>query len=403
MALDFPSSPSNGDYYFSNTLGVFYVYDSTKSVWTVADTGSNFNVGDANTLEGEPGAYYLNYNNFTNTPNITSAARLSLSVTGDGSYDNSTGVITINDSPYLQEIGGVTGNVSNEQLGLAVVQAGFLDTYNVIESTNLYYSNARVQEYLNATAGDIIPDLSEVRSLGSHTYRWANIYLSGNSIFLGNAVITNDGGSIKFGEVEANGYVVPTFNDVGKVFSVNGEVGNVVLTTANVEESGNLYYTDERVYSNIILLDYDTASNVSATIASSVGAAVDEANNFVKESVANTFFMVSLSNEIDALEAGNKITFRAPYALNLYQIPRAYLNTASTSGVVQVDIFADEVSILSTKLTIDANESTSKTAATPAVLSTTTINDDAQITMSILQAGTNANGLKVALYYSRVF
>lgn len=32
-----------------------------------------------------------------------------------------------------------------------------------------------------------------------------------------------------------------------KIFSVNGQTGAVVLTTADIEEKGNLYYTDERV------------------------------------------------------------------------------------------------------------------------------------------------------------
>ena len=75
--------------------------------------------------------------------------------------------------------------------------------------------------------------------------------------------------------------------------------------------------------------------------------------------------------------------------------------TASTSGIPAIDINVNNTSIFSTTLTIDANEKTSTTAATAAVLSTTTIADDAEITVDIDTAGTGAKGLKVTLYYRR--
>jgi hypothetical protein len=77
------------------------------------------------------------------------------------------------------------------------------------------------------------------------------------------------------------------------------------------------------------------------------------------------------------------------------------LATASTSGLPTVNIKKNGTTIFSTTLTIDANEKTSTTAATPAVLSTTTFADDDEITMDIDVAGTGAKGLKVTLYYRR--
>jgi hypothetical protein len=96
----------------------------------------------------------------------------------------------------------------------------------------------------------------------------------------------------------------------------------------------------------------------------------------------------------------SKISFRAPFAMTLTQIPRASLSTASSSGAVTVDINETGASIFSTTLSIDANEKTSTTAATPAVLSDTSIADDAEITVDIDGAGTGAKGLKVTLYYN---
>jgi hypothetical protein len=93
----------------------------------------------------------------------------------------------------------------------------------------------------------------------------------------------------------------------------------------------------------------------------------------------------------------NIVRLRATEALTLTGV-RASLNSACTTGTFTVDIFVNGSSILSTKLTIDATERTSVTAATAAVLSSTTLADDAEIRVDILNVGDGtATGLKVAL------
>ena len=106
---------------------------------------------------------------------------------------------------------------------------------------------------------------------------------------------------------------------------------------------------------------------------------------------------VALSDETTAITTGNaKATIRAPYAFTLTAV-RASLNTASSSGIPTVDINEGGSTILSTKLTIDANEKTSTTAATPVVISDSAIADDAELTFDIDVAGTGAKGLVVWL------
>jgi len=110
--------------------------------------------------------------------------------------------------------------------------------------------------------------------------------------------------------------------------------------------------------------------------------------------------IVACSDETTALSTGTaKVTFRTPYAMTLTAIPRASLTTAQTSGsIFTVDINENGVSILSTKLTIDNTEKTSVTAATPAVLSDSSLANDAEITVDIDQIGDGtAKGLKVTL------
>ncbi len=106
---------------------------------------------------------------------------------------------------------------------------------------------------------------------------------------------------------------------------------------------------------------------------------------------------IAVSDEETALTTGNaKVTFRMPFAMTLTAV-RASLSTASTSGLPTFDINEGGTTILSTKLTIDANEKTSTTAATAPVISDTALADDAEITIDIDVAGTGAKGAKVYL------
>jgi hypothetical protein len=82
---------------------------------------------------------------------------------------------------------------------------------------------------------------------------------------------------------------------------------------------------------------------------------------------------------------------------------RASVTTAPTDAVLTVDINEGGTTILSTKLTIDATEKTSTTAATAAVISDSALADDAEITIDIDQVGSTVAGagLKVALIGTR--
>ena len=110
---------------------------------------------------------------------------------------------------------------------------------------------------------------------------------------------------------------------------------------------------------------------------------------------------LAASDETTALDTtGNPVmTFRMPFKMELSEV-RASLTTAgSTSGTTTIDINEGGTTILSTKLTIDYGEKTSTTAATPAVISGTTLADDAEITIDIdaVTGGANEAGLKIYL------
>ncbi len=119
---------------------------------------------------------------------------------------------------------------------------------------------------------------------------------------------------------------------------------------------------------------------------------------YTNESAAQVIpLIVAVGDEVTALTTGTaKVTFRVPAAFTVTGV-RASLTTASSSGIVTVDINESGTTILSTKLTIDVSELTSETAAAPPVISDGALADDAEITIDIDIAGTGAAGLKVTI------
>ena len=106
--------------------------------------------------------------------------------------------------------------------------------------------------------------------------------------------------------------------------------------------------------------------------------------------------LVAEDETTELITGTTPISFRMPYGFTLAEV-RATLTTASSSGVVTIDINEVGATILSTKLTIDQDETTSKTAATAVVISDTGLADDALIDVDVDGQGTGATGLKVLL------
>jgi hypothetical protein len=125
--------------------------------------------------------------------------------------------------------------------------------------------------------------------------------------------------------------------------------------------------------------------------------APDALNRVLARYLREVELLITVGDETTNLSTGTaKVTFRMPYAMTVTDV-RASVNTAPIGSTIIVDINEAGVSILSTKLSIDASEKTSTTAATPAVISDTALVDDAEMTIDIDQvgSGTPGKGLKI--------
>jgi hypothetical protein len=112
---------------------------------------------------------------------------------------------------------------------------------------------------------------------------------------------------------------------------------------------------------------------------------------------------IACSDENTALTTGAaKVTFRTPFAMTLTEV-RANVKTAPTGSVLTVDINETGATILSTKITIDATEKTSETAAIPPIISNLSLSNDAEMTVDIDTIGSTiaGTGLKIWLIGSK--
>jgi hypothetical protein len=118
---------------------------------------------------------------------------------------------------------------------------------------------------------------------------------------------------------------------------------------------------------------------------------------------AQDWYIIAASDETTNLTTGTcKVYFRMPYAGTLLAV-RASVNTAPTGSTIIVDINESGTSVLSTKLSIDASEKTSTTAAVAPVISDSALADDAEMSIDIDQVGSTiaGKGLKVYLKIRR--
>ena len=91
-----------------------------------------------------------NVSELTNLYFTNARSRDAISVAGAGSYDNATGIITITGG--VTSVGSATGAVSNAQLASGITTSGVLNTSNVAEGANLYFTTSRARASIDAAA-----------------------------------------------------------------------------------------------------------------------------------------------------------------------------------------------------------------------------------------------------------
>ena len=155
------------------------------------------------------------------------------------------------------------------------------------------------------------------------------------------------------------------------------------------------------------MVDYDTQrqrlgiGSTGQVLTVTAGLPAWEDAGHLTHNVVVTF---ACGDETTAIAAtGQKLSFRMPFAMTLNAGIAGVKGSLVTAGtgvnLLTVDINEAGSTILSTKLTFDATETSSVSASTPVVISDVNLADDAIITVDVdqLDSGGVAAGLKISL------
>lgn len=251
---------------------------------------------------------------------------------------------------------------------------------------------------------------------------------------LGGGVISLAGNEIRYGRSGINYLTYPVGGSLS-VNETNSGTGTQVLgvSASGINIAGEYKVNDisintAGVLSNVAYLNQaNTFTNIgvnsfAGNLRTNGQYQLNDANTYISEDgsgnltladavvgsktlvelIKDTLHMtIVLSDETTNLETGtSKKTFRFPTFAIVTGV-FASVNTAPSGSPIIVDINEDGVSILSTKLSIDANEKISSTAAVPAVISGPGLAQYSEITCDIDQVGATVpgTGLKLIIYY----
>jgi hypothetical protein len=289
-----------------------------------------------------------------------------------------TSTYSIGDSLYLSTTAGALTNARPTSLGAAVQSVAKVLSVNVTTGTVLVSGAGRVNDIPNFTAAEKYwyGDVNGSAVEGDIT-SFARTILDDVDAAAVRATIGVGTGT---GDFLADGTVPMT--------------GDLDFDGNNIDDSGVLFQREQAA------ADADVAAQGqwwTKTATPNRPMFTDDAGTDHELLAAE--IGIACSDETTALTTGAaKATFRMPYAMTLSEV-RASVTTAPTGSVLTVDINETGTTILSTKITIDATEKTSETAATAPVISDTALADDAEITIDIDTVGSTVAGagLKVWL------
>ena len=342
----------------SNTNGVQLAYSSNYAVAQLNGvTGSFIDFSDSST-DYKGRIIYTNSNNkFKFYTNATEALEID-------SSQNATFAGTIN-APTIQ-IGGSSITATAAELNLLdTAEAGTIVNSKAV----IYDGNGKINASGFAISGSAITSTAaELNVLDGYT----------GSVTELNYLDT----------LHATGVTNTEFDYLDGVSSnIQTQLNAKQATLTFGKSSGNALKSEEALTTNDVLLM--GSSNVK-------GRTYAE---FKSDLQIQESFIIACSDETTDLTTGTaKVTFQMPYAFTLTSV-KASVTTAPTGSAITVDINEGGSTILSTKLTIDATEKTSTSAATPAVISDTGLANNAEITIDIdgIGSGNAGKGLKVTL------
>lgn len=182
------------------------------------------------------------------------------------------------------------------------------------------YGNSQVSAYLDGSVGNIIPAANITYSLGNSTRQWANLWVSGNTIYIGgisvgvaNGLLTVGGNSVVTegtslsGNIETTGNIRAgniTINTGGNIFLPGNlvagyrDIPQVTWTgtpTISYSDAGKHYYTA----AGGVTLNIPTNSSVPLPIGAAISVINQSASNCTIARGSTTLYLAGNATSAD--------------------------------------------------------------------------------------------------------
>tara|TARA_R110001592_G_scaffold51899_4_gene159352 strand:+ start:1939 stop:3714 length:1776 start_codon:yes stop_codon:yes gene_type:complete len=253
---------------------------------------------------------------------------------------------------------------------------------NAAASASVAASGQIYSTVVNQTGASLSPALS-----ADGTYYLCDT--SSNNITVTMPVIgTSEGVKYAFQKTSASNSLIFVRSGTD---TLNGSASNITLTDVNAQIQ---FVADDNSPDNWVGVNLSQITVGTGLTKTGSVVAIDQTH--LKQTIA-----IACGDEITATAAATAVvTFHMPYAFTLTGV-KAGVTTAPVGSVLTVDINEAGATVLTTKLTIDAGEKTSGTAATAPVIGGAgpALADNALMTIDVdgVGSGTAGAGLKVYL------
>jgi hypothetical protein len=206
-------------------------------------------------------------------------------------------------------------NIGTQANAINTINAniGAYQVYANATFTTSSYGNSNVKSYLGAFDGNILPSANITYDLGSANYRWRDLWLSGNTINLGSALLSAVGNTIQLpAGSTVGGASVDVVSINANITAANLEIAAIqsnLAIQANVLDvlSGNAV-TQQSELANLVANAATQASELN-TLVSNAATQASELNTLISNAATQSGAINSINANIGAYQAYANSTF----------------------------------------------------------------------------------------------
>lgn len=251
--MSFPAAPVDGD--LATVNGIKYSYSSATNSWTRTAAGK-FAAAAAASPPSNPALgdqwyntnldilfEYINDGTSSYWVDIISAGQASGNITAITDSTLQGNIVVGLDNVY--SIGAITGYLNNFYANS--ITANVTTVNGNIAATNLLTNTITANAI--TVNGNILPGTNIAYNLGSSTQRFKDLWLAGNTIFIGGANISTDGSNVTITNPQGGSL---------RVIGSNSNYSIDVNSQAQTQAYANMYYSVNNAAGDLTIADTST-------------------------------------------------------------------------------------------------------------------------------------------------